>query len=87
MSQIKINRARKLSTIGNLPNTFAAMLIYVPADNITALTSRQLASQIDTLWRACGTSKAIAAREAIENGFVWDERNNCSRDIAKRPAV
>jgi len=85
MSQIKITRARKSSAIGANPETFAAMLAYVPTDVVNSLTSKLLAAQIDAIWQACGASKMIASREAIENGAVYANGN--TYDLTKRPAV
>lgn len=42
MSQIKIERARRLSSTGNYPATFDAMLAHVSAAIITSVTGRPL---------------------------------------------
>jgi len=79
--QIKIARAKTLSVIGDCHESFNAMLDYVPRGVLKTLPAKRLAEMIDALWLACGTSKAIAAREAIQNGFVWDARNDRAVDL------
>lgn len=79
---IKIERAVKLSKIGAYPATFSALLAHVPQTLVDTMTSRQLAATLDALFACAQESKALAAREAIQNGFVWDARQNRSRDIA-----
>lgn len=74
MSQIKINRARHLSTTGRYPASFDAMLAAIPAPVVTGLTAKALAALIDAQWIACQDAKAIAEREAIDAGAVWDAR-------------
>jgi len=78
---IKVIRAAKISKIGGNSNSFYNMLDYIPADVRKALSSKQIAVIIDRLWDACGASKAIAARESLENGFVWDAKNNRAVDL------
>jgi hypothetical protein len=72
---IKYRRAKALSAIGNLPGSFDAMWGHIPAEVRKALTSRQIASMIDGLWQCANASKAEAEREAVRNGFVWNEAN------------
>jgi len=78
----KINRARKASVIGDCPGSFAAMVDLVPASARATLTGRQIGELADAMWRACQQSKAIAAREAIDEGAVWDARSGRLREIA-----
>lgn len=78
---IKINRAQALSTTGRYSASFAAMLEAIPLPVVVALTSRQLAALIDANWRLADASKAIATREICDDGFVWDTRRNCSREL------
>lgn len=82
MSQIKIKRARAAATIGRYPASFDAMLARVPADVVAALTSAQLAQMLDALADACDASKALAARDACDEGAIWDARANRLREIA-----
>lgn len=82
MSALKIKRARELSTIGDNPTSFAAMANAIPADVIAALPARLIAQLVDANWQLAGTSKAIAARDAISEGAVWDERRGAFREIA-----
>lgn len=79
---IKINRARKLSVIGNTPGSFYAMIERIPATVTGAITSRQLADMVDAMWAACQEAKALAAKEAIDQGAVWDARSQRLRGIA-----
>ena len=82
MSQIKINRAMRLSVIGDCPGSFASMLDAIPAEVRAALTSHQLAEQIDANWRLASASKALSERGVTENGFVWDSSAERGREIA-----
>ena len=82
MSQIKINRARKLSKIGNNYGSFDAMLAAVPAGVIAALSSAQLATLIDANWSLAQASKGIAERDACAEGAIWDARRGTLREIA-----
>lgn len=80
--QIKIARAKALSTIGDCHNSFDAMLAYIPAGVLKTLPAKRLAQMVDGLWLACGATRAIAARDAIEDGFVWDERAQRAINLA-----
>lgn len=79
--QIKINRAVKMARIGAYPNSASAMINHIPDTVISALPARLIAAQIDALWDACQASKAIADREAIQNGFVWDSPRNLAVEL------
>ena len=79
---IKFTRAATLSKIGSTPRSFEDMAAYLPDSVIKSLTSTQLAEMIDALWTCAGDAKAIAAREAIEAGCVWDAKRGTSRDLA-----
>lgn len=74
MSTIKVNRALKIATIGDCPGSASDMLGLIPAAVIQQVNSRTLAALIDGMWQACQASKAIAAREAIDEGAIWDAR-------------
>lgn len=80
MSQIKINRAFAKSSIGAYPSSREAMLDYIPAGVIAALTSAQLADMLDAMWRACQDAKRIAAQDAVADGAIWDGQR--MREIA-----
>lgn len=82
MSQIKITRARRLAIIGNCPGSFAAMVEAIPAAAIAALSSKAIAAVVDANWQLASASKAIAARDAISEGGVWDSREECFRALA-----
>ncbi len=82
MSTIKYNRTKALSVIGENHGSFDAMWAHLPAEIIEALSSTKLAKMVDSLWSCAGQSKAIAEREACENGFLWDARAHLSRDLA-----
>lgn len=79
---IKIERARKASIIGDCPGSFGAMIDLIPATTRAALTGRQIGELSDAMWRACQQSKALANREAIDEGGVWDARQQRYREIA-----
>lgn len=79
---IKINRALKLASIGANPDSAAAMLEVIPAEAIKAVTAHQLAAMLDAVWRACQASKAIATREALDEGAIWDAGRGRLREIA-----
>lgn len=82
MHQIKIERARKLSSTGAYPATFDAMLGHVSAEIVSSVTSRQLARIIDDLFVASQAAKAIAEADAITEGAIWDARQQRLREIA-----
>jgi hypothetical protein len=79
---IKINRARKLSPWGDYDATFGAMIDAIPASTIAALPAAEIAKLVDAMVGLTSRTKAIAERDAIANGFVWDARENRSREIA-----
>lgn len=79
---IKIARAKTLAGIGPYHRSFEAMLAAVPASVVAKLSSRQLAELIDANWCLAQSAKALAEREAIDNGFVWDARTSQARDLA-----
>ena len=82
ISRVKISRASKMSAIGNCPGSYAAMLDAVPAAVLDALSSRQIATLVDAVWRACEQSKSIAIAAAVDEGAVWDARSQKFREIA-----
>lgn len=79
----KVNRALRLSAIGAHPASASAMLSAIPADVIDALPARLIAQMLDANWRLASTSKAIAARDAITEGGVWDEVRGVMREFAQ----
>lgn len=81
MSSIKITRALRKAIIGDCHESASAMLAAIPDSVIAALSSSQLAEMLDAAWRLSCTAKAIAEREAIANGGVWDERRQAFREI------
>lgn len=78
----KVNKAVKMSSISEHPQSASAMLRAIPDDVIAALPARLIAQLIDANWTLAGISKAIAAAEAVENGTIWDDRQGRSREIA-----
>jgi hypothetical protein len=80
--QVKIERARRLSTIGQYPASFSAVIEAINEDAIAALPSKTLAKLVDSIWRSWGDTKALAEREAIADGGVWDTRHNVFRGLA-----
>lgn len=81
MHAIKINRALRLAGIGSCHGSAMAMLDYVPASVRAALSGAELGELLDALWRACQDAKALAAREAIGEGAIWDARRQRLREI------
>lgn len=79
---IKIKRALRLSTIGANHASANAMLDFVPAAIIETLPARKLAEMLDAMWQLAGNSKAVAARDAIKEGGVWDDRASRFRALA-----
>ncbi len=79
---IKVNRALKLSKIGDCPQSASAMLDALPASAISALTGAQIAEMLDAMWDMAQRSKAIAEREAVAEGAIWDARKGILREIA-----
>ncbi len=82
MHAIKINRALRASKVGAFPGSAAAMIVHLPTSLIESLTGQQLGEMLDALWRVAGASKAIAAREVIADGCVWDDRAGRLRLVA-----
>lgn len=78
---IKINRARKLSATGRYPGTCDAMLKHISRDVAAAVPARILALIIDDLYDASQAAKAIADREAVAEGVVWDAGRLQLRDL------
>ncbi len=79
---IKINRAMRLADISANPGSASDMLGLIPAEVVEALTAKQLATMLDAMWAACQRSKAIAARDAIAEGAIWDAGRQQLRPIA-----
>lgn len=79
---IKVNRALRLSTIGAHPLSTDAMLAHIPPSIIETATARAIADLLDSLWRACQASKAIASRDACSEGAIWDARRQTLRETA-----
>jgi len=69
---VKLNRAQCLSSIGDFPTSYDAMLDHLPPDLIKSFTARQLAQVVDSLWRCAQASKAIHERDIVTEGIVWD---------------
>ena len=84
MSQIKINRARQISIIGNCSGSFAAMLEAIPTSVIARLPSREVAALIDANWRLAQASKSIAAQDALFDGGVWDSSAQSFRALSQK---
>ncbi|HCZ00196.1 MAG: hypothetical protein A3D16_12055 [Rhodobacterales bacterium RIFCSPHIGHO2_02_FULL_62_130] len=80
--QIKVNRAVKMSAIGSHPRSASAMLGAIPDDVIAALPARLIAQMIDANWQLAQASKALAVRDAIAEGMIWDAAQASHRDIA-----
>ncbi|RWR28867.1 hypothetical protein D2T31_12200 [Sinirhodobacter populi] len=79
-NQIKVNRAIKMSEIGAHAESAAAMLLAIPESVVEALPARLIAQLLDANWTLAQQSKAIAERDAISEGAIWDGRR--MREIA-----
>lgn len=81
MSTAKNNRVAKLCDLARYPESYRAMADAVPVAVWDALPARLIAELIEANWRLAQKSKALADRETIENGFVWDEGREGGRNI------
>lgn len=81
MSKIKYSRSKDAAKRGEYNNSFDAMYREIPESVKAALTSKRIAELVDAMWNVAQKSKAIANREAIEIGAVWDEKAQKHRDI------
>jgi hypothetical protein len=79
---IKINRALRASAIGGCPASAAAMLAAIPQSVLATASSRQIAELIDANWSLAQEAKALAERASIDQGAIWDARQQRLRDIA-----
>lgn len=73
MSKRKIDRARRLSTVGRYPETYKAVLATIGPGAIAALSSTALATLADRIWLSWAESKRIAEREVLGDGGVYSE--------------
>jgi queuine/archaeosine tRNA-ribosyltransferase len=80
--QIKINRATRLADVGRYPSTCSAMMRHLPAELFKRATAAEIAMAMHALWAACRESKSIAIRDAIDEGAIWDARQQRMREIA-----
>jgi len=77
----KINRAAKISMIGEYRESFCAMLDAIPQEVLSALPAQQIAALIDANYKLSKISKRIAEDDAVANGFVWDHARGCARNL------
>lgn len=80
---IKLTRARRLSDTGRYPGTYDALLDHMPCDLIARLTAAEIAVVIDTMYRCSARAKALAERDAITEGCVWDARHRKLVELAR----
>lgn len=81
--EIKINRAMRLAEIGRYPASAAAMLRPIPAKVIASVTAKTLAAILDANWRIAQESKAIAIKDALDEGGLWDNCQQRFRALAQ----
>ena len=79
---VKDTRARRLSSTGGHPLTYAANLQQVPGSLHDALTGRQLAELVDLLRLQYLRGMAEGEAVACDQGYVWDARRQAMRDVA-----
>lgn len=82
MNHIKIEKARRKSSIGSGPMTWKVHLDAVPASVIARLTSSELAELVDSMRRLTEATKAFHEREIIGEDAIWDARQQRLREIA-----
>lgn len=78
----KVSRAIAMSRIGDCRESASAMLRAIPDEVIAALPARLIAQIIDANWRLARVNQAMGQADAINNGCIWDERQQRHRDIA-----
>lgn len=83
MHDIKVNRALRLSKTGRYPASANAMLAHVPEAVIATIPGQQLAELIDAMWDCAQASKALAAREILAEGAIWDGQRQRLREIGR----
>lgn len=81
-SPIKVRRALSRAAVGRYPASASVMLDRIPTSTRAALTSAALAELLDSLWVASQGDKALAIRDAITEGAVWDGERQALREIA-----
>lgn len=74
MHTIKLARARRLSSTGNYPATYDALMEHLPPCVISKLTAREIATMMDALYSATAEAKALQDRANCDQGAVWDSR-------------
>ncbi|QIG79976.1 hypothetical protein [Stakelama tenebrarum] len=82
MHPIKINRALNAAAIGSCPGSASDMLAAIPDSVVAALPGRLLAELLDANWQLAQRSKSLAAREALDEGAVWDDRRERMIELA-----
>ncbi|KQT82399.1 hypothetical protein [Methylobacterium sp. Leaf466] len=85
MSQIKINRARRLSKVGPYTETYEAVLRAIGPVVIARVTSQELADLCDRVWDSWERTKRIEHREVVNSGAVWDDENGVLRNVGSAP--
>lgn len=91
---IKVNRALSASRIGgvhgggdhDIPQcgcaaSALAMLDAIPETVVAQLSAAALADLLDAMWMMCERTKAIAAADVIQEGAVWDAKQQRLREI------
>ena len=79
---IRVKRAIALSILYDVPSSAAAMVRAIPEDVVSSISARLLAQVIDANWRLAQEAKAIAARDAVREGIIWDADQQRHRVIA-----
>jgi len=81
-NSIRVKRALALSQIGAYPGSAQAMLNAIPPAVVAALPARLIAELLDANWRLAQEAKAIAEKDAIQEGAVWDATTVRHREVA-----
>jgi len=82
VNHIKIEKGRKKSSIGSGPMTWRVHLDAVPPSVVGRLTSTELAELIDSMRGLTEATKAFHEREIVDEGAIWDARQQRLREIA-----
>ena len=79
----KVKMALGRARVGSHPASRAAMLDAIPRSALARLTAADLAEMLDAMWSVTQRSKVPAAREALDEGIVWDAAQQRHREIAR----
>jgi len=85
ISHHKTSRTMAQAAVGRFPASREAMMDRIPLEVRRTLPAQELAALLDAVWGACQEAKAIATREAIADGCLWDHRRARLIEIESHP--